>query len=69
MTRADHLSWAKQRALAYIDAGELPSAVASMVSDCHKHPEILIPKSVYAAGLVLVAQGADGVRSWIESFA
>lgn len=33
MTRAEHLSWSKQRALQYVDAGDLSQAFASMGSD------------------------------------
>lgn len=37
--RAEHLHWCKQRALAYVDAGDLHGAFASMASDLQKHPE------------------------------
>ncbi|UOQ96645.1 hypothetical protein MUN81_15520 [Hymenobacter sp. 5317J-9] len=39
MTRAQHLQWAKTRALEYLDAGNLTDAWASFVSDLGKHPE------------------------------
>lgn len=39
MTRAEHMAWAKQRALEYVERGELSSAIASMISDLGKHPE------------------------------
>lgn len=39
MTRAEHLQWAKDRALDYADCGDLNSAMASMASDLSKHPE------------------------------
>jgi hypothetical protein len=39
MNRAEHLAWCKQRALAYVDAGDLQNAFASMASDLNKHPE------------------------------
>lgn len=39
ITRAEHLQWCKQRALEYVDRGDLPTAYASMVSDLGKHPE------------------------------
>lgn len=38
-TRAEHLAWCKQRALAYCDAGDVSQAYASMGSDLSKHPE------------------------------
>lgn len=40
MTRAEHLAWAKERALQYTDAGDLVDASASMASDLHKHPDL-----------------------------
>ena len=39
MTRAEHLAWAKERALEYVDAGDLNNAFASMCSDLRKHPD------------------------------
>ena len=39
MTRQEHLDWCKQRALEYVDGGDLTNAYASMVSDLGKHPE------------------------------
>lgn len=39
MTRLEHLAWCKQRALEYLDRGDLPNALASMLSDMRKHPE------------------------------
>jgi hypothetical protein len=38
-TRAEHLQWCKDRALAYCHRGDINQAVASMVSDMRKHPE------------------------------
>ena len=38
-TRQEHLAQCKQRALAYIDSGDLDNALMSMVSDLKKHPE------------------------------
>jgi len=37
MTRDEHLAWCKQRALEYVDDGDLTGAFASMVSDLGKH--------------------------------
>ncbi len=38
-TREEHLAWCKERALEYVDRGDLGNAFASMVSDLNKHPE------------------------------
>jgi hypothetical protein len=39
VTRAEHLRWAKDRALEYADQGDGASAIASLRSDLAKHPE------------------------------
>jgi len=39
MTRAEHLQWAKDRALEYADQGDVGQAMASLGSDLNKHPE------------------------------
>jgi len=38
-TRAEHLAWCKERALAYVEQGDLNNAFASLISDLRKHPE------------------------------
>jgi hypothetical protein len=38
-TRAQHLEFCKQRALEYVERGELLNAVTSMMSDLKKHPD------------------------------
>ena len=40
MTRNEHLEWCKRRALEYVDAGDVDQAMASMLSDLGKHPEL-----------------------------
>ena len=37
ITRAEHLAWCKERALAYVDQGDVQNAFASLVSDLGKH--------------------------------
>lgn len=37
--REQHLAWCKERALAYVDRGDLVNALASFTSDMSKHPE------------------------------
>jgi hypothetical protein len=39
MTRDDHLAWCKQRAVEYLDSGDLANALGSFKSDLGKHPE------------------------------
>lgn len=40
MTRAEHLQWAKDRAVKYADAGNPVDAYASFISDMKKHDEL-----------------------------
>jgi hypothetical protein len=39
VTRAEHLAWAKERALEYADRGDVAQAMASLGSDLNKHPD------------------------------
>ena len=71
MTRAEHLAWAKRRALEYVDAGELANGVASMISDLKKHPELedhagIMLGTMYLAGGMM--RTLEEVRKWIEGF-
>lgn len=73
MTRAEHLAWAKQRALELVDRGELQEACASMVSDLGKHEDFQKSAKVYGGLLVAalmfeVRKGPEAVRRWIEGF-
>lgn len=68
-TREEHLAWAKQRALEYLDAGDLANAVASMGSDLDKHPELgCNPYLIQLAMLHIISGDAREVRRWIECF-
>lgn len=72
MTRDEHLAWCKQRALEYVDRGELADAVTSMLSDLRKHPETdNHPGGTIGAGMLFVAgwvHDAHQIRKWIEGF-
>ena len=69
MTRAEHLAWCRQRALEFLNAGDLPLANASMSSDLMKHSETRPTEAQLSEGLRLaIARDADGMRDWIEDF-
>jgi hypothetical protein len=69
MTRDEHLAWCKQRALAYVDAGDLGNAVASMASDMNKDDTQAIHPALFTLGIMCARQGdTEGVRRWIEGF-
>jgi hypothetical protein len=69
-TREEHLAWCKQRALEYLDRGDLQNAVASMGSDLNKHEETKSNNQhLFALGILYVMNNDfDGVRRWIEGF-
>ena len=69
MTREEHLKWCKERALEYVEAGDLDQAVNSMGSDLGKHPELGCNPYLLMAG-AMEAQAGDerAVRRWIEGF-
>ena len=70
MTRDEHLTWCKTRALEYLDRGDRSNAVASMISDMGKHPETDISGTVLAElGLFELMYGdTESTRRYIEGF-
>lgn len=72
MTRAEHIAWCKERALEYVDRGELSNAIASMLSDLRKHPETENHiGGALGAGMMLIpgwVSNATEIRKWIEGF-
>ena len=68
--RQQHLAWCKARALEYLDAGDLASAVTSMASDLGKYESTgAIHPALMALGMrAIIAKDADEVRRWIEGF-
>lgn len=69
MTRAEHLRWAKDRALAELP--DVGNAFASMLSDLGKHPELLDHPGK-EIGVMLNANGhlrtERQMKEWIEGF-
>ena len=47
-TRAEHLKWAKDRALEYADKGDTGGAIASLMSDLGKHSETAPSREIVA---------------------
>jgi uncharacterized protein YfeS len=70
--RDAHLSWAKARALAYLEAGDILNAVNSMLRDCDKHfdlathPDLMI--GVMSLANWINNDATADVRRWIEGF-
>jgi hypothetical protein len=69
VSRAEHLTWCKARALEYLDEGDLTNAVASMMSDLGKHPDFTVSPALVQLGVFYIAHDDEaGVRHWIEGF-
>lgn len=71
MTRAEHLQWSKDRALEYLDRGDVANAWTSMTSDMGKH-EDLQNHSAIGLGTMLLVSGHNNsvpeMRKFIEGF-
>jgi len=71
MTRAEHLDQAKQRALVYLERGELEYAFCSFVSDVRAHPETAC-EPLIDLGARLLFEGflstPAEMRAWIEGW-
>ena len=73
LNRSEHLQWCKDRALQYVDAGDLSQAFASFASDVMKHPETeSISKTIEMLGAPLLFGGhlatAYLMRTHIEGY-
>jgi hypothetical protein len=69
MTRDEYLARCKRRALEYLDAGDLASAVTSLGSDLTKHPETGVSDALMLLGMRHVIDGdVPAARRWIEGF-
>ena len=71
MNRQERLEWCKQRALEYVDVGDLKQAVASMFSDLSKHDELQNHAGIQL-GIMLMMSGnletSEQVRDFIVGF-
>lgn len=65
------MAWCKERALEYVDQGDLTNAYASMMSDLRKHPETEDHAAI-DLGVMMMAAGhlsrRDEMRRFIEGF-
>lgn len=73
MSRAEHLQWAKDRALDLAKAGDMQGAFTSLLSDLGKHPETEKAQELAATlGLGLFVGGHltrfNDMKNFIEGF-
>ena len=70
-TYAKHLQWCKDRALAYVDAGDLDQAYASMARDLGNHPMTAGNPAIQLGMMMLIGghlNTAEKMRSFINGF-
>jgi hypothetical protein len=70
-TREQHLDWCKQQAHEYLDDGDIANALASMMSDLNKHPELKNHPAMYMGGMLLIGGhmwSVDEARRFIDGF-
>ena len=71
ITRAEHLTWCKKRAIEYVDNGDVQNAFASMASDLNKHPETEGHAAIQLGMMMLMAgqlSSPQDMRRFIEGF-
>ena len=70
MTWAEHLTWCKERALAYVSKGDLREAWASMKADFGNHDDAYDAGwGVWDAGLQFAREGnIDAMVEFINGF-
>lgn len=66
-TRGEHLQWCKDRALEYVERGDLPQAWSSMASDLGKHPETKNHPAI-ELGTMLIANGHNNTKEEMRKF-
>lgn len=70
-TRAEHLAWCKERALQYIDTGDIQQGITSMLSDLGKHPETEGHGAIQLTGMMMFSgllDTTEKARKHIQGF-
>jgi len=67
MTRAEHLAWCKERALAYLPH-DPDQAFASMASDSNSHDETRGHSRLELGMMLLMTNNIRDMRKFIEGF-
>jgi len=72
MNRAEHLAWAKDRALEYADRGDAGGAMSSLIQDLSLHPETKASAEIVPALMMPLVLGGHmqggELRKFIEGF-
>lgn len=68
-TRQEHVQFCKDRAMEYVNRGDLLNAVTSMMSDMDQHPETSGSKGPLAMlGMMAAMQAQQGDRDGVVRF-
>ena len=71
MSREEHMQWSKQRALEYVEQGDIQGAYASIASDLQKHPDTQGHIGIEMGMLQLmggILRTPEQMRHFIEGF-
>ena len=72
MTRAEHLQWCKDRAMEYVNSGDLQRAFTSMCSDILNHPETAHHSVTNQLGMMQLMGGfldtPKMMEDWIKGY-
>ena len=68
MDRAEHLHWAKKRALEYLDIGDEAQAYQSLVSDLRDHPELKTHVGIELGFMLMFSGNMKDMRKFINGF-
>ena len=67
MTRTEHIQWCKDRAMEYVNEGNLQDAYTSMASDLGKHPETEGHPAIQI-GMIMLMTGQLSTTSKMKKF-
>jgi len=71
MKRDEHIKWCKERALEYLDKGDINQAYTSMASDLSKHSDTENHHAIeIGMGLMIIGRlsTVEDMRKFIEGF-
>jgi hypothetical protein len=71
MERNEHLQWCKDRAMEYINRGEINEAFASFNSDMNKHPETANHSALKLGAMLFFGghlKSTYDMEKWIKGF-
>ena len=71
MNREERMEWCKKRALQYVDIGDIPQAITSMLSDLGSHPETINHPGIELGFMLLMAgqlKTQEEARRFINGF-